>query len=154
MCLSISGIVKLSGESINWESRAGIVYETVKFYIWMYVIWFVVVKTCKGKLKMMRFKLNLYDPCVANKYVGRKKCAVFWCVGDVGISHRNNEVVNNIIRELESESGYMIVKKWRNIPLWAQIKITEDSKVEIFMKDDLTESIKAFGERHCVNSTK
>jgi hypothetical protein len=38
-------------------------------------------------LKALGFKLNSYDPCVANKMVNGKQCTIAWYVDNTKISH-------------------------------------------------------------------
>ena len=43
-------------------------------------------KKLLGDLEAYGFKINLYDPCVANKMIGRKQLIVCWHVDDLNIS--------------------------------------------------------------------
>ena len=45
----------------------------------------------------MGFKINPYDPCVANKMIEGSLCVIAWCVDDNKISHKNPKVVDDII---------------------------------------------------------
>lgn len=47
------------------------------------------------------FKLNPYDPCVANKTVAGKQLTVAWHVDDLKISHENPAVVNRFIKYID-----------------------------------------------------
>lgn len=53
----------------------------------------------------MKFKLNPYDGCVANKMINGDQCTIMWHVDDLKISHKDPNVVTNIINELEEEYG-------------------------------------------------
>ena len=53
----------------------------------------------------MGFKINFYDPCVANKLVGGKQLTVCWHVDDLKISHVNKHVVTKLIRKLNRLYG-------------------------------------------------
>ena len=44
-------------------------------------------------LEDMGFKVNPYDPCVANKIVSESQCTVVWHVGDLKVSHKDEAVV-------------------------------------------------------------
>ena len=46
------------------------------------------------------FKLNNYDPCVANKTINGKQCTIIWHVDDLKISHLKKKVVQQIITDL------------------------------------------------------
>ena len=53
------------------------------------LLWY---RTFAGKLKAMDFKLNRYDPCVANKQIKGHQCTITWYVDDSKISHKDPEV--------------------------------------------------------------
>ena len=40
------------------------------------------------------FKLNPYDPCVANKIVHGKQLTIAWHVDDLKVSHKKYQVVS------------------------------------------------------------
>jgi Reverse transcriptase (RNA-dependent DNA polymerase) len=44
-------------------------------------------------LTRLGFKLNPYDPCVANKMINGKQCTICWYVDDLKISHVDPQVV-------------------------------------------------------------
>ena len=44
-------------------------------------------------LEEMEFKVNPYDPCVANRDVNRAQCTVVWHVDGLKVSHRDKSVV-------------------------------------------------------------
>ena len=56
----------------------------------------------------MCFKLNKYDPCVANKVVNGKQCTICWYVDDTKISHVDTEVMDHIISKIEERFGKMV----------------------------------------------
>ncbi|KAI2491042.1 Reverse transcriptase (RNA-dependent DNA polymerase) [Fragilaria crotonensis] len=51
------------------------------------------------------FELNPYDSCVANKIIDESQCTILWHVDDLKISHKDPNVVTDIITMLESEFG-------------------------------------------------
>jgi hypothetical protein len=56
-------------------------------------------------LKEWGFKINDYDPCVANKIVNGKQITVVWHVDDLKISHVETKVVDEFIEQMENEFG-------------------------------------------------
>jgi hypothetical protein len=62
-------------------------------------------KRLSSQLKKWGFKLNPYDPCVANKMINGNQCTILWHVDDLKISHVDAKVVTDIIKLLESEFG-------------------------------------------------
>ena len=51
-------------------------------------------------LTKMGFKINFYDPCVANKVVSGKQLTVCWHVDDLKVSHVNKHVITKFIQKL------------------------------------------------------
>ena len=47
------------------------------------------------------FKLNPYDPCVANKVIGGKQMTICWHVNDLKISHVYVKGVDKVFNWLE-----------------------------------------------------
>ena len=62
----------------------------------------------------MGFRLNKYDPCVANKMINGKQCTIVWYVDDNKISHVDSKVVDQIILAIEEKFGKMTVKLGKN----------------------------------------
>jgi len=58
-----------------------------------------------GQLKEWGFVLNPYDNCVANKMIEGSQCTVLWHVDDLKISHRNPDVVTEVISQLQERYG-------------------------------------------------
>jgi len=55
----------------------------------------------------MGFKINLYNRCVANKDINGHQCTITWWVDDLKISHVDETVVYDIIKDLERIFGQM-----------------------------------------------
>ena len=94
----------------------------------------------------MGFKLNKYDPCVANKMIGGKQCTIVWYVDDNKISHIDSKVVDQIIVAIEEKFGKMTVKRGKDhVFVGMDTSFTEDQKERETMKSYLEEAITAFG---------
>ena len=52
---------------------------------------------------------NPYDPCVVNKDMNGTQCTIAWHVDDLKISHKNEDVVDQVISSLESVYGKLVV---------------------------------------------
>ena len=50
------------------------------------------------------FKLNEYDKCVANKIINGKQCTFIWHLDHLKISHVEQKVVNDIIKNSKTNS--------------------------------------------------
>ena len=58
-----------------------------------------------GQLKEWDFKINEYDACTMNKMVNGSQLTIVWHVDDCKISHRDEEVVTDLLEKLEGRFG-------------------------------------------------
>ena len=58
-----------------------------------------------GQLKEWDFKINEYDACTMNKMVNGSQLTIVWHVDDCKISHRDEEVVTDLLEQLEGRFG-------------------------------------------------
>lgn len=99
------------------------------------------------KLLKEGFKLNPCDPCVANKTIKGSQCTIAWYVDDTKISHKNPEVVIQIISMLESSFDKMSIKRGREHTfVGINFKLRDDGKLEIRMEEYVEECIEVFNE--------
>ena len=66
-------------------------------------------------LQDLDFKLNPYDPCVANKIINGNQCTIAWYVDDNMISHKEEEVLEEIVSKIEKGSQDSQSPEERNI---------------------------------------
>lgn len=98
-------------------------------------------------LKDMGFSINPYDRCVANKVIDRAQCTIAWYVDDVKISHLDPKVVTEMIDVVEKDFGNVkAVRGKEHDYLDMKLIITDDKKVRVDMRDQIKETISAFGE--------
>ena len=57
------------------------------------------------------FKLNPYNPCVANKMVNGEQLTIFWHVDDLKSSHIDPKVNNKFYNGLKTHSGNLVKSK-------------------------------------------
>ena len=67
-------------------------------------------KLCKD-LENMRFKVNTYDPSVANKMVNGAQMSMTWHVDDIKISHIDGWEITQVIKKLARIYGDIKVKR-------------------------------------------
>ena len=90
----------------------------------------------------MSFKINLYNSRVANKVIDGKQCTILWYVDDNKIFHMNPKVVDHMIKQIEDKFGKITITRGKyHVFVGMDIKFLENGKVQIFMKDYITESI-------------
>ena len=54
-------------------------------------------------IMVIGFKLNPYDPCVANKIVHGKQLTIAWHVDDLKVSHKKYQVVSRMVKWLKAK---------------------------------------------------
>ena len=77
----------------------------------------------KKDLESVGFKLNPYDPCVANKQVNNLQLTVCWHVDNIKASHKLNKVLDDLIKWLKDKYedkniGALKAKRGKSIPIW------------------------------------
>ena len=99
------------------------------------------------------FKINLYDPCVANKIIYGQKMTICYHVDDCKLSHRRIKVNDRMIKWLREEyesifeygSGKMTVSTGKvHKYLGMTLDYTVRGQVQITMIDFLDEVLTAF----------
>ena len=107
------------------------------------LLWYDLFSTT---LKDMGFKLNPYDPCIANCVIEGKQCTIAWYVDDNKISHVDPKVVSMIIDKLEERFGMMTVTRGKeHVFLGMNIRYTKERTAVISMKSYLEEAIEECG---------
>ena len=99
------------------------------------------------------FKINLYNPCVANKIIDGQQMTICYHVDDCKFSHRRSKFNNRIIKWLRQEyesifedrSGNMAVSRGKvHKYLGMTLDYTVRGQVQITMIDFLDEVLVAF----------
>ena len=108
------------------------------------LLWY---KLFTNTLQKMGFTINPYDRCIANKEINGHQCTIVWYVDDVKVSHHDENTVKDIIKKIEENFGEMDpVYGKEHEYLGMKIKITDDRKVEIDMRDQIYEILQDFSE--------
>ena len=108
------------------------------------ILWY---DTFKGCLEDMGFKVNKYDPCVANKTINGKQCTICWYVDDTKISHVDAEVVSMVIRKIYERFGKMVVTRGKvHNFVGMDVTFQDNGTLKMIIKDYITECFEAFGE--------
>ena len=98
------------------------------------------------------FKLNPYDPCVANKIINNKQMTVCWHVDDLKVSHVEDSEIDKFIVHIKNnyeDEKIGTVKTSRGAVhkyLGMQLDFSVDGKVSISMKEYIENIIKEFPE--------
>ena len=109
------------------------------------LLWYETFSTC---LRADGFKLNPYDPCVANKMVNGKQCTICWHVDDSKISHEDTTVVDQVIKMIDDKFGETTVHRGKKHTfLGMDLELNKDGTVELSMDDYIDECIVPFGEK-------
>jgi Reverse transcriptase (RNA-dependent DNA polymerase) len=154
--------IKLTGDAVDIMCKANSKYESFVMvengkrvlYLHLLKALYGCVKSAllwyelfTSTLQEMGFKLNPYDPCVANKMINGKQCTIGLYVDDNKISHVDSDVVTSIIKKIEEKFGKMTVTRGK-VHTFIGMKTTlhKDKTVMIKMKEYVKEAIEDFGE--------
>jgi hypothetical protein len=85
------------------------------------------------------FKINPYDPCIANKVFKNKQFTITWHLDDLKLSHVDKNEVTKMIEWLESIYGQdMLIYRGKNHDyLGMDFDFTNPGEVEITISDYL-----------------
>ena len=109
---------------------------------------------CNTLVNKMKFVINPYDPCVANKTINGQQCTICWYVDDLKISHVSKEVVEEVIKEIEEVYGKMTVNIGQeHTYVGMDISYPGNGEAVIRMKDHVLEAIADFPECCNINVT-
>ena len=92
-------ISKEKGKTVIYTELSKALYRTLQaaLLFWQNLSDFL-IKECG-------FVVNPYDWCVVNKDINGKQCTIGWHVDDLKISHADKDVVEDIIKALDSKYG-------------------------------------------------
>ena len=128
-------VTKENGKPVLYVKLAKALYGCMQSAL----LWYETFKEC---LEELGFKLNPYDPCVANKIIDGQQCTVCWYVDDTKISHKNPEVVSWVIDKIEQKFGKMTVKRGKQHTfVGMDIEFKDDGTVELSMDDYIKECV-------------
>ena len=89
---------ELYKDYVTYENGIPVIFvELLKALYGLLESSFLFYKKLSKDLKDDGFKINPYDPCVANKMVEEKQLTVTWHVDDLKVSHVKTEVVDEFI---------------------------------------------------------
>lgn len=135
--------------SVTYESGRNVLYVELKRSIYgcieAAILWYEMYKKVK---KGMRFEINLYDLCVANKVINGTQCTICFYVDDNKISHIDVNVIKEVVKELEKHFGPTTTMFGDELNfLGMNICIDRMSKTySIEMKNMINKAIEAFEE--------
>ena len=133
---------------ITFEGNSKVLYMQLNKALYRYIksaiIWY---DTFCGTLKNLGFKLNPYDPCVANKMVNGKQLTIAWYVDDNKISYVDLKIVDWLIIEIEKRHNKMTIYRGKKHTfIGMDIEFLDNGRLKILMKDYISEAIKDFSE--------
>ena len=143
---------------VVYENNIKVLYvEVLKALYGMLQASLLFYKKLKKDLESIGFKINPYDPCVANRMINGKQHTVTWHVDDLKSSHIDKKVNDDFLLWLEKMYGdpKTPVKATRGKQhnyLAMNLNYNEKGKVIIDMKDYVKGMIEEFPEK--VGSSK
>ena len=106
-------------------------------------------KFCKD-IENEGFKINDYDPCVANKQINGKQLTLTWHVDNIKMSHQDKAVLNEFINWLKKTYGGIgqvkVTEGKKHFHLGMTLDYTNKGSVSIDMKDYVEDMIANFPE--------
>ena len=104
-------------------------------------------KQLSSVLEHEGFKVNPHDHCVMNKLINGDQCTITFHVDDLKISHKDAQVVSDIIQMLRSIYGDVLVSRGPDQTyLGMDFDLSIDGEVSISMKGYISEIIEEFPE--------
>ena len=101
----------------------------------------------------LRFTLNDYDKCIANRMVKGKQMTIAWHVDDCIVSHADQSVLDDFGKRMIEEFGEMeIMTGNKHGFLGMKIEINEDKTVSIDMRQQLQKVVEEFEQYDTVNA--
>ena len=93
-------------DKVVYEKKEKVLYVHVKKAIYgMIQSSLMFYKKLRADLESEGFKINPYDPCIANKMINGKQMTIAWHVDDLKVSHKQEKAVDKFIAWLESKYG-------------------------------------------------
>ena len=108
------------------------------------LLWY---NTYHDTLKQMGFEINKVDPCVANKIINGKQCTITWYVDDNKLSHKDPQVVTDILNEIEKVyPGLVTTRGKEHTLLGMKIIFNKNGSLSIDTREYIHEAIDDFNE--------
>jgi hypothetical protein len=91
---------------VEWEKGQKVLYvRVIKAIYGLLESAMLFYRKLRNDLEKTGFKVNPYDPCVANKTINGKQMTVSWHVDDLKVSHVSKEVVKEFIEWIKTTYG-------------------------------------------------
>ena len=139
-------VIDENGKMVIYVELLKALYGTLQAALLFY-------KKLKKDLESIGFKINPYDPCVANRIINDKQHTVTWHVDDLKSSHVDPKFNNEFFKWLEKTYGdpeIAPVKATRGKVhdyLAMKLDYTEDGKLKVDMADYVVNMINDFPEK-------
>ena len=91
-------VQKEKNKSVMYVKLQKSLYGTIQYAL---LFW----KNMSKTLISWGFKINPYNWCVANKTINSEQMTIVWHVDNMKISHKDSQVVTNIIKKLDERYG-------------------------------------------------
>ena len=109
------------------------------------LLWYELYST---KLKGMGFVLNPHDSCVADKDINGKQFSIGYFVDDNGLTHAEQQVIENVVQMVEKEVGKITVSRGNSHTfLGMKIIFNDNGTVSIDMSEHVLEVLQDFSRK-------
>ena len=86
------------GKKISYMKLIKALYDCIESLL----LWY---NTFTKKLKEIGFQLKSYNLCIANKDIEGTQCTVLWYVDNVKVSHKKQQVIDEVVKNQHSSFG-------------------------------------------------
>lgn len=133
---------------ITTERRKDVIYLRLDKALYgcgqLVLLWY---RTFTDMLMKEGFMINKYDPCVTNKVINGSQCTICWNVDDTKISHKQPQVVDDIIGILDRKFETMVVKIGKkHVFFGVDIEFVDKGRVKITMNEYINECMDVYGK--------
>ena len=107
------------------------------------ILWY---KKFRASIEKIGFKVNPYDPCVANKMIDNNQMTLTWHVDDIKSSHVNPKVNDEFLKWLQKEYGQLAAVKATRGKVHDYLGMTLDYNVHGSVRIDMRDYVKGMTE--------
>ena len=84
-------------------------------------------------IKFWGFEINFYDKCVVKKVIEVTQCTIDWYVDDNNLSHKNPELILDIMNEVRKHFEELSIVKEKNHTFLVMNTKIKDNMIQVGM---------------------
>jgi len=131
---------------VTRENEAVLKVHVLKGFYGMLVSAMLFLQKLKSELIGYGFKVNPYDPCVANKIVRGSQMTVSWHVYDLKVSHIDQKAVDKFLMWIKETYGHIGEVKTTRTKFHEYLGVKLDYSQVGSIKIDMVDNVKTMDE--------